>query len=65
MPSFAEMWQQTIDNDPYWQIEELLEDDPELAEYLWDEMRVTILAEKRFIALIKGAEKGEKDGVKY
>ena len=44
---FIEMWNEAIDNDPYWQFEELLEEDPELAEYLWDEMRVRILVEKR------------------
>ena len=41
------MWQEAIENDPYWQLEELLEEDPELAEWVWDNMRVLILVEKR------------------
>jgi len=41
------MWNEAIDNDPYWQFEELLEEEPELAEYLWHEMNVRILVEKR------------------
>jgi len=45
--SFIEDWNEAIDNDPCWQFEELLEEDPELAEALWDEMRVWILAMNR------------------
>lgn len=44
---FVEMWQEAIDNDPYWQFEELIEEDPELAEYLWLKMNVQILVNKR------------------
>ncbi len=44
---FIEMWNEAIDNDPYWQFEELLEEDPELAEYLWHEMKIQIMVEKR------------------
>jgi len=44
---FVEMWSEAIENDPYWQFEELLEEEPELAEYLWDEMRIEILATNR------------------
>ena len=44
---FIEDWNEAIDNDPYWQFEELLEEDSELAEYLWHEMNVMILAGKR------------------
>lgn len=44
---FIEMWNEAIDIDPYWQFEELLEEDPELAEYIWDEMRVLILVGNR------------------
>ena len=44
---FIEMWNEAIDADPYWQFEELLEEDPELAEYLWHEMRVRILVDRR------------------
>ncbi len=44
---FIKMWDEAIDRDPYWQFEVLLEEEPELAEYLWDEMRVRILVEKR------------------
>ena len=44
---FIEMWNQAIENDPYWQFEELLEDDPELAELLWDLQRVQVLASRR------------------
>lgn len=45
--SFIEMWNGAIENDPYWQFEELLEEDPELAKAVWNEMRIMILAEKR------------------
>ena len=60
MSSFAELWQEAIDDDPYWQFEELLEEDPELAEYLWDEMRVRILVEKRLNYQLKERIKGGK-----
>jgi hypothetical protein len=45
--SFIDMWNEAIENDPYWQFEELLEDDPELAEDEWQAMRLAILIEKR------------------
>jgi hypothetical protein len=51
--TFAEMWQQAIDDDPYWQFEDLLEDDPELAEYLWHCFRVETLAARRVEQLKK------------
>jgi len=44
---FIEMWQIAIDNDPYWQFEELLDEELELAEYLWYKMRLRILVERR------------------
>ena len=44
---FIEMWNEAIDNDPYWQFEDLLEEDPELAEQIWDELRVRILVQNR------------------
>ena len=50
---FIEMWNEAIDNDPYWQFEELLEEDPELAEIVWHNHRVAILAEIRFRATPK------------
>ena len=47
---FIEEWNEAIENDPYWQFEELLEEDPELAEAVWHEMRVLTLAWNRFTA---------------
>ena len=44
---FIEDWNNAIENDPYWQFEELLEEDPALAEALWEETRIAILAENR------------------
>jgi len=44
---FIEDWNEAIENDPYWQFEELLEEDPELAEYLWHLNNVWILAMNR------------------
>ena len=58
--NFIEMWEEAIENDPYWQFEELLEEDPELAEYLWDNMRIQILVERRWhYTFIKGNESRE------
>ena len=48
MTSFAELWQQAIDDDPYWQIQVLLEEgEVELANYLWDGQRIAVMVEKR------------------
>ena len=44
---FIEDWNRAIEADPYWQFEELLDDDPELAEAVWHAMRVEILVTKR------------------
>ena len=44
---FTRMRNEAIDNDPYWQFEELLEEDPELAEALWEVHRIQVLASKR------------------
>ncbi len=44
---FTRMWNEAIDNDPYWQFGELLEEDPELAEALWEVHRIQVLASKR------------------
>jgi len=44
---FIEDWNEAIDNDPYWQFEELLEEDPELAERLWELNNIQILASNR------------------
>ena len=44
---FILMWEEAIENDPYWQFEELFEEDPEVAEIIWDNMRIQILVEKR------------------
>ncbi len=41
---FVEDWNEAIDNDPYWQFEELLEEDPELANAIWELQRVATLA---------------------
>lgn len=45
--SFVKDWNTAIENDPYWKFEDLLEEDPELAEYLWNETRIYILAKNR------------------
>lgn len=55
--TFAEMWKEAIENDPYWQFEELLEDDPELAEYIWHLYRVEMLVSRRFESCLN--QKGE------
>ncbi len=44
---FVEMWNEAIENDPYWQFEELLEEEPELAEAIWDEMSIEIMVKNR------------------
>jgi len=44
---FIEEWNRAIDNDPYWQFEELLEEEPELAEASWDELWCATLAANR------------------
>lgn len=54
--SFTQMWQEAIVNDPYWQFEDLLEDNPKEAERIWHNMRVSILAQNRVIK----AKEGEK-----
>lgn len=51
--NFIVMWQLACESDPYWQFEELLEEDPELAEYVWDNMRISILVEKRLNASLE------------
>ena len=50
---FIEDWNGAIEADPYWQFEELLEDDPELAEYVWDCQRIAVLVEKRMARNVK------------
>jgi hypothetical protein len=42
-----EDWNDAINNDPYWQFEELLEEDPKEAERIWHEMRVETLTRNR------------------
>ncbi len=55
---FIEDWQTAVINDPYWQFEEILEEDPELAELIWDGMRIGMLINKRFqMILSRLAEK--------
>lgn len=44
---FIEMWNRAAGNDPFWQFEELLEENPELAEAVWDNMRIEILVRAR------------------
>lgn len=44
---FIEEWNKAIEADPYWQFEELLEDDPELAEAEWEAMNIEILVRNR------------------
>lgn len=44
---FIEQWNRAIEADPYWQFEELLEDNPDEAEAVWHEMRVWTLAMNR------------------
>lgn len=51
---FIELWNETGENDPYWSFEELIEEDPELAEALWDETRIFILANLRLAEVGKG-----------
>ena len=46
------MWQEAIDDDPYWQFEDLLEENPEEAERVWDEMRIKIIVNKRMGLLV-------------
>ena len=41
------MWNEAIDNDPYWQFEDLLEEDPGSAEALWEVHQIQVLASKR------------------
>lgn len=53
---FIEMWNKAIEADPYWQFEELLEEDPDLAEDIWDAMRVAILVEKRLGSWVSAPE---------
>ena len=48
---FIQMWNEAIENDPYWQFEDLLEDNPEEASELWDNMRVSILVNNRLAKL--------------
>jgi len=44
---FIEEWHRAIENDPYWQFEELLEDNPEEAEAQWEAMRTEILVRNK------------------
>ena len=44
---FIEEWNKAIDNDPYWQFEDLYKENPELAESLWDELRIATLVANR------------------
>jgi len=56
---FIEDWRKAIDADPYWQFEELLEKDSELAEAVWDKMRLEIIVSRRLHYWLRG----EHDGV--
>jgi len=58
---FIEMWQQAIENDPYWQFEDILEEDPEIAEALWNDMRVWILVEKKLNEIEQPALQNRKE----
>ena len=53
---FVQMWNDAIEADPYWQFEDLLDDDPELAEIIWHNMRVQIFIEKRLNQLARRHE---------
>ena len=44
---FVEDWNEAADNDPYWQLQELMEDDLDLAEAIWDASRIYDLAIRR------------------
>ena len=44
---FIDDWNEAIENDPYWQFEDLLEEEPELAELSWDNLRIATLVANR------------------
>lgn len=41
------MWQEAAETDESWQFLELMEDDPEAAEALWNNMRLEIMVNNR------------------
>ena len=47
--SFVKDWNNAIDADPYWQFEELLEEDPELAEAVWEFLNIKILVRNTMV----------------
>ena len=51
--NFIEMWNEAIANDPYWQFEEILEEEPGLARVLWYDTRVQIQVEKNLTTIIE------------
>lgn len=43
---FVKSWHGAIESDPYWQFEDLLEEDPEFAKVVWDALIIQVLVQK-------------------